>query len=555
MVGPMMMRADEINCLVYAYLRDSGLNHTAFSLLNEAQLDGSPNFQKHIPHGELIELLGKSLLFVEVEKHWAGNNRMVTNCTAPFSLLEEHSCAVDPALKSTASLEIAMGIESFKRKAGDDLDGGHVAKRARADTQTSTANGTGSFYQLFVRAIMDGTGNDSQAKNVAVAPKIAPKSRMEPPKSTTFDPAVIGPSGEAVQLFCAAAHPHDLQLIAAGSRDGSINIKTVPATGPALDASRDKVLKVAGDVDGDITSMDWSPDGRLLSIACYDHQVRVITHEGSLYLEGSAHANSVFASKFSKDSKWLISAGLDCTTCVWNIPEKRIYKQVRHGGCCLDLEWVGEDIFAVCCSDNKVHIMHIDGTAPFASFIGHSSEVNSIKYNPATNHLASCSDDSTARIWSLDTIRATVTTEQTVKITECIVFKGHSAPVNNIGWAGPPGAEVLVTSSFDSTSRMWDARTGACLMIFNDHTRPIFSIGVSPDRCFFATGGSDGWLHVYSVHKFERVWSWRHTVSTAHGVFDVAWRRNDTEKINRFALALESGEICVVNANMIPELQ
>jgi hypothetical protein len=69
-------------------------------------------------------------------------------------------------------------------------------------------------------------------------------------------------------------------------------MKVVPVAGPALDPSQDLVVQVANDVDGDITSMDWSPDGRLLSIACYDHKVRVITREGELYMEGSTHTVS-----------------------------------------------------------------------------------------------------------------------------------------------------------------------------------------------------------------------------------------------------------------------
>jgi hypothetical protein len=55
----------------------------------------SQYFHKHIPRGELLELLFKALLYTEVESHLAGNASS-QNCKAPFSLLEHHVCTSDP---------------------------------------------------------------------------------------------------------------------------------------------------------------------------------------------------------------------------------------------------------------------------------------------------------------------------------------------------------------------------------------------------------------------------------------------------------------------------
>jgi transducin (beta)-like 1 len=116
---PILITADEINCLIFSYLQDSGkrdgkqshvsvpevskyllpgFHHTAFSIRMEGKLDQSPYISKHIPRGELIELLSKALLYVEVEAHWKGN-AMTTNCKTGFSLLEPHICSLDPKAK------------------------------------------------------------------------------------------------------------------------------------------------------------------------------------------------------------------------------------------------------------------------------------------------------------------------------------------------------------------------------------------------------------------------------------------------------------------------
>src|SRR6266702_692192 len=55
------------------------------------------------------------------------------------------------------------------------------------------------------------------------------------------------------------------------------------------------------------------------------------------------------------------------------------------------------------------------------------------------------------------------------------------------------------SASFDSTARLWDADTGICLQAFTHHKKPIYSIAFSPDGRWLATGGGDGWVHLYDV--------------------------------------------------------
>jgi hypothetical protein len=84
--------SDEINCLVYAYLQDSGFLHSAFALRSEAHLDRTPLSAQPVRRGELIDLLAKALLYSEVEHHWQPDHEN-SICTAPFSLLSDHICS------------------------------------------------------------------------------------------------------------------------------------------------------------------------------------------------------------------------------------------------------------------------------------------------------------------------------------------------------------------------------------------------------------------------------------------------------------------------------
>lgn len=104
--------ADEINCLIHAYLQDSGksvlptafhisfndllnsgFEHSSYALRNEARLDYSQHTNTPVRRGELVDLLSKALLYTEVECHW--NMDPTKHCDAPFSLLLPHKCSFD----------------------------------------------------------------------------------------------------------------------------------------------------------------------------------------------------------------------------------------------------------------------------------------------------------------------------------------------------------------------------------------------------------------------------------------------------------------------------
>lgn len=105
----------------------------------EGQLERSPHSLKHIPRGELVELLSKSLLYLEVESHWKGDTLM-SNCKSRFSLLEPHVCSVEPPKRNAllpppASTDIVM--KSPK------TNGATVEAAGKRKTSPSAAMGDG----------------------------------------------------------------------------------------------------------------------------------------------------------------------------------------------------------------------------------------------------------------------------------------------------------------------------------------------------------------------------------------------------------------------------
>ena len=50
----------------------------------------------------------------------------------------------------------------------------------------------------------------------------------------------------------------------------------------------------------------------------------------------------------------------------------------------------------------SIQVCRLGEESPIKSFHGHTNEVNAIKWDPQGKFLASCSDDMTLKIWSMD---------------------------------------------------------------------------------------------------------------------------------------------------------
>lgn len=303
---------------------------------------------------------------------------------------------------------------------------------------------------------------------------------------------------------------------------------------------------------GDLTSLDWNHDGTLLASGSYDCLLRVCDASGQLYFSHPQHKGPVFATRFSQSGKYLLSASLDGTACVWDIPNKTLHAQYKcHEEPCLDVEWISEDIFASCGADGKIQIMRLGTATPIKTLTGHKDEINQIKCNVSRTRLASCSDDTTARIWDISDARlSTGPSDQ----SSTVVLAAHTKTVSSIAWcpSGPQQQELLATSSFDGTSRLWDTVTGDCLRAFSDHMDSIYALTFSPDGRFLTTGGADGWIFVYDVKTTEKRWSW-HTTVGPPGIFEIDWQQ--VGEISRLAFGMTSGLVGIVDAMRIPALR
>ena len=95
-------------------------------------------------------------------------------------------------------------------------------------------------------------------------------------------------------------------------------------------------------------------------------------------------------------------------------------------------------------------------STPVRTFVGHTDEVNGVCWSPSGTYLASCSDDSTAKIWTLENNKFGENFDGLLHD-----LRGHTKEIYTVRWTptGPGSVNpekplLLCTASFDGTVKV-----------------------------------------------------------------------------------------------------
>lgn len=256
--------------------------------------------------------------------------------------------------------------------------------------------------------------------------------------------------------------------------------------------------------------MNWSPDGTRLATGCYDGVARVWSEHGEVLQELHEHTGPVFSIKWSKDGRYLLSGSYDRRSVVWDARSGVVCLVFTvHAAPVLDVDWRDSNTFATSSSDRKIHVCEIvssarpdlptDPTKALCTFEGHTDEVNCITWSPGGHFLASCSDDSTAKVWS---------------VTEGLKFdlKGHSKEIYTVRWTPTgPGSQRpelplrLCSASFDGTVKVWSVDNGSLVLNLSRHGQPVYSLATNPVGTVLAAGSLGGYVTLWSLEDGSMV--------------------------------------------------
>ena len=157
-----------------------------------------------------------------------------------------------------------------------------------------------------------------------------------------------------------------------------------------------------------------------------------------------------------------------------------------------------ENVFITGCKDAKVRLFDIRiGTGnPVKVLQGHTDKVYNVLYNPLLANIAiSGSDDQSIRVWDTESDDF----QATAVCGGAGVKNSHSSNVRALAFV-PEISYALMSGSWDSTIKMWDIRTGQCMLTLTDHNSDVYGISFHPARPFvFSSCSRDTSIRMFCI--------------------------------------------------------
>ena len=210
-------------------------------------------------------------------------------------------------------------------------------------------------------------------------------------------------------------------------------------------------------------------DSRYLISASLNHEIKVWDLEqGVLYKTLLKHEHALSCIKISPDGNWLVSGDQEGTIILWNSktwePEQ-VY-EIKSGyvsEICFDHKgkW-----FAVT-AGGSVCVLGYTSNQLLFNLQGHSGKVHAITIADNDQWLLSSSWDSTARLWNMANGKTVMN------------FRGHTNSVFDAQFS--PDQKNIVTASCDNTIKIWDIKSGKNTKTLEGHEDWVTKLRFSPD--------------------------------------------------------------------------
>ncbi|KAE9382484.1 WD40 repeat-like protein, partial [Gymnopus androsaceus JB14] len=200
----------------------------------------------------------------------------------------------------------------------------------------------------------------------------------------------------------------------------------------------------------DVSSVEFSPDGKRIVSGSYDHTLRIWNAETGMIIGEpmQGHTSWVTSVVFSPDGEKIVSGSSDQTLHIWNAETRMI---------------IGEPLQ------------------------GHTLQVTSAAFSPDGKRIVSGSDDKTLHIWNAET---------GMIIGEPL--QGHTLQITSVAFS--PDGKRIVSGSSDQTVHIWNADTG---MIIGEplqgHMQLVTSVAFSPDGKRIVSGSYDQTVRIWKV--------------------------------------------------------
>ena len=157
---------------------------------------------------------------------------------------------------------------------------------------------------------------------------------------------------------------------------------------------------------------------------------------------------------------------------------------------------------ASCGTDGSVFLWNLNKEEPICSLEGHEPHrVSRIAFHSSGRFIGTACHDKSWRLFDLESqkhmMSSSSLSSQEVNYEELLYQEGHSKGVFDICFQSD--GSLAASGGLDSYGRVWDLRTGRCIMFMEGHLKAILSLTFSPNGYHVVTGSEDHSVKIWNL--------------------------------------------------------